>query len=130
MKKLHALRGSLVLLLQITILTASANAQAPPLDSIKSQQELDKAVALLDAALFDAYNRCDLEKFSSFFVDDVEFYNDQGGVTRQAEPDGHRQEKYLRQGDPRTRPGYIAGLLHGGLWRRRGGRSPLSPPRA
>ncbi len=78
---MHALRGTLVLLLLITILTASANAQALPLDSIKSQQELDKAVALLDAALFDAYNRCDLEKFSSFFVDDVEFYHDQGGVT-------------------------------------------------
>jgi hypothetical protein len=26
-------------------------------------------------------SRCDLEKFSSFFVDDVEFYHDQGGVT-------------------------------------------------
>jgi len=32
-------------------------------------------------ALFDSYNRCDLQKFSSFFVDDVEFYHDQGGVT-------------------------------------------------
>jgi len=30
---------------------------------------------------FDAYNRCDLVKFSSFFVEDVEFYHDQGGVT-------------------------------------------------
>jgi len=30
-------------------------------------------VAALYAALFDAYNRCDLEKFSSFFVNDVEF---------------------------------------------------------
>jgi hypothetical protein len=28
-----------------------------------------------------AYNRCDLEKFASFFVDNVEFYHDQGGVT-------------------------------------------------
>src|SRR5438309_5171275 len=56
-----------------------ANAQA--LDDIKSQKELDKAVASLDAALFDSYNRCDLEKFASFFVDDVEFYHDQGGVT-------------------------------------------------
>jgi hypothetical protein len=26
-------------------------------------------------------NRCDLEKFSSFFTEDVEFYHDQGGVT-------------------------------------------------
>jgi ketosteroid isomerase-like protein len=81
MKKLLALRGMLVLLLLVTILAVIANAQAPPLDSIKSQEELDKVVTSLDAALFDAYNRCDLEKFSSFFVDDVEFYHDQGGVT-------------------------------------------------
>jgi hypothetical protein len=56
-----------------------ANAQAiPSLESIQSQAELDKAIASLDAALFDSYNRCDLEKFASFFTDDVEFYHDQG----------------------------------------------------
>jgi hypothetical protein len=54
---------------------------AQPLESIKSQAELDKTIASLDAALFDSYNRCDLEKFSSFFTGDVEFYHDQGGVT-------------------------------------------------
>jgi ketosteroid isomerase-like protein len=53
----------------------------PALDKISSQTELDAAITALDAALFDAYNRCDLDKFSSFFVDDVEFYHDQGGVT-------------------------------------------------
>jgi ketosteroid isomerase-like protein len=53
----------------------------PPLEKIQSQAELDKAIASLDADLFDAYNRCDLEKFGSFFSDDVEFYHDQGGVT-------------------------------------------------
>lgn len=52
-----------------------------PLDKIKSQAELDRTITALDAALFDAYNRCDLPKFKSFFVDDVEFYHDQGGVT-------------------------------------------------
>jgi hypothetical protein len=56
-----------------------AGAQA--LENIKSQAELDKAITTLDAALFDAYNRCDLEKFSTFFTADVEFYHDQGGVT-------------------------------------------------
>ncbi len=81
MKKLLALRRMLLLLPLIALLAAKANAQAPPPDGIKSQEELDKTVALLDAALFDAYNRCDLERFSSFFVEDVEFYHDQGGVT-------------------------------------------------
>jgi uncharacterized protein (TIGR02246 family) len=67
------------LLLLLGLCVAGASAQ--PLDSLKSQADLDKAVASLDAAVFDAYNRCDLQKFASFFADDVEFYHDQGGVT-------------------------------------------------
>jgi Domain of unknown function (DUF4440) len=54
---------------------------AQALEGIKSQDELNKVVTSLDAALFDSYNRCDLEKFATFFTDDVEFYHDQGGVT-------------------------------------------------
>jgi hypothetical protein len=53
----------------------------PALDNIQNQAELDRVGATLDAALFDSYNKCDLDKFASFFVDDVEFYHDQGGVT-------------------------------------------------
>ena len=53
----------------------------PPLDKIQSQAELDKAVTALDTELFDAYNACDLTKFSSLLDDNVEFYHDQGGVT-------------------------------------------------
>lgn len=71
----------LLLLPVIALFVVAVNAQAPPLESIKSQEELDKAIASLDTALFDAYNRCDLEKFASFLADDVEFYHDQGGVT-------------------------------------------------
>jgi len=83
MKMRIALRRMLLLLPVLMLYAARVNAQTPvlSLDSIKSQQELDKAITALDAALFDAYNRCDLEKFASFFVDDVEFYHDQGGVT-------------------------------------------------
>jgi hypothetical protein len=59
-----------------------AGAQAvPALENITSQAELDKAITTQDAALFDAYNRCNLEEFSSFFIDNVEFYHDQGGLT-------------------------------------------------
>ena len=81
MKTLVALRRMLLLLAVMGVLAARSNAQVPALESIKNQEELDKTVTALDAALFDAYNRCDLEKFSSFFVEDVEFYHDQGGVT-------------------------------------------------
>src|SRR5690242_21472307 len=81
MKKLFSSK-LLVCLFLLAICIPRAGAQSvPSLENIKSQKELDKAVAVLDAALFDSYNRCDLEKFASFFVDDVEFYHDQGGVT-------------------------------------------------
>jgi ketosteroid isomerase-like protein len=63
----------------LAVCTFGARGQA--LESIQSQEELNKAVASLDAALFDSYNRCDLQKFATFFADDVEFYHDQGGVT-------------------------------------------------
>lgn len=48
---------------------------APP------QEELSRTLASLDAALFDSFNRCDLEKFASFFAEGVEFYHDKGGLT-------------------------------------------------
>ncbi len=63
---------------------AAQNAPAQsilPLDKIQNQEELDRVGAALDAALFDSYNHCDLEKFSSFFDENVEFYHDQGGLT-------------------------------------------------
>jgi ketosteroid isomerase-like protein len=71
----------LIPLLAMSIVDAQAQAPTQSFESIKSQEELNKVVASLDTALFDAYNRCDLEKFASFIADDVEFYHDQGGVT-------------------------------------------------
>ena len=82
MSMLFASPKILLSLLLLPLLACQAGAQAvPSLESIQSQAELDKVIASLDSALFDSYNRCDLVKFSSFFVDDVEFYHDQGGVT-------------------------------------------------
>jgi hypothetical protein len=79
MKRSFAILG---ILLSLALLPCVANAQdVLPLEKITNQAELDKTLTALDAALFDSYNRCDLPKFSSFFVDDVEFYHDQGGVT-------------------------------------------------
>jgi hypothetical protein len=69
------------------IFLCGANAQnapsqtVPPLDKIQNQEELDRAGAALDAALFDAYNHCDLDKFASLTDENVEFYHDQAGVT-------------------------------------------------
>lgn len=43
---------------------------------------LSKTGADLDRQLFDAYNRCELEKFGSLLAAEVEFYHDQGGLMR------------------------------------------------
>jgi Domain of unknown function (DUF4440) len=72
----------LLALLAFAFSNAPSGAQSvAALDKIQNQQELDRAGAALDTALFDSYNKCDLEKFASFFINDVEFYHDQGGVT-------------------------------------------------
>ena len=64
------------------LVVPSSSAQTvPALDKIQNQEELNKAITALDAALFDAYNKCDLAKFGSLIDDNVEFYHDQGGVT-------------------------------------------------
>jgi hypothetical protein len=64
------------------LLIASAGAQSvPALDKIQNQEDLNKAITALDAALFDAYNKCDLARFGSLVDENVEFYHDQGGVT-------------------------------------------------
>jgi hypothetical protein len=70
-----------VLVLSAAFALRSGAQSDPALDSIHSQQELEKVVAGLDSQLFDAFNHCDLVKFASLLDDNVEFYHDQGGVT-------------------------------------------------
>jgi ketosteroid isomerase-like protein len=82
MKKIFITARMLLMFSVFALWCVRAGAQAvPALENISSQVELDKAIASLDTALFDAYNRCDLERFASFMADNVEFYHDQGGVT-------------------------------------------------
>jgi ketosteroid isomerase-like protein len=79
MKKLSAPRKALLLVPLLAVVAARANAQSPP--KTTPPDALFRTIASLDGALFDAFNRCDLEKFSSFFVDDLEFYHDYDGLT-------------------------------------------------
>ena len=83
MRKTLAARA---LLVTLTAAPFHVPAQTPatpilPLDKIRNQADLDRTLRALDAAVFDAYNTCDLPTFESFFTDDVEFYHDQGGIT-------------------------------------------------
>ncbi len=53
-----------------------ADAQAvQSLDSMKSQEELTRAITALDKQLFDAYNTCNIEKLGTLVTDDLEFYH-------------------------------------------------------
>lgn len=42
---------------------------------------LYQTIAQLDTDLFAAMNRCDLDKFSSYWADDLEFYHDRDGLS-------------------------------------------------
>lgn len=71
-------------LLGLTLLgTFSGRIDAQSPASSGSQDELFQTIASLDSELFASasYDGCDLEKFKSFFAEDVEFYHDQTGLT-------------------------------------------------
>lgn len=73
------------LLMAFTLATMPAVAGAQQQADAKPAQSLFTRIKALDAALFDAFNRCSdpeqLQRHASFFTPDVEFYHDEGGVT-------------------------------------------------
>src|SRR5262249_9015141 len=74
---------------------------AQALESLKSQHELYQAIAALDAAVFDSYNRCDLEKFSSFVASDLELYHDLDGMVAGKQRLKKNIKKFVCGGDVR-----------------------------
>ena len=71
MKASFAILRTLLLSLLCVLCSVRAGPQTPPaLEKITSQAELEKTIAMLDTALFDVYNRCDLEKFASLLSED------------------------------------------------------------
>jgi len=77
MKTSWGLRWMAAVVILSAGLMADAHAQATA-----TPDQLFQTVQKLDAELFDAYNRCDLQKFGSMLADDLEFYHDQSGLTR------------------------------------------------
>lgn len=69
-------------LFAVPMAPGAAWAEAAPPQSAAAPDELFRTIASLDGELFDAYNRCDLEKLGSFFTEDLEFYHDQTGLSR------------------------------------------------
>lgn len=66
---------AILLVVSLVALTLETGRAQTPAD------ELFRTIESLDSAVFAAYNTCDLDKFKSFFTDDLEFYHDQGGLT-------------------------------------------------
>jgi|SRR6266568_2074275 len=81
---MNKLRSSLLRMAALAVLAVTAHAQSgqglPPTD------DLYKTVAGLDTALFDAYNKCDLDKLGSMVAEDLEFYHDQTGLAVGRQP--------------------------------------------
>ena len=59
-------------------LLSSVSVSAEPADD---GARLTETISALDAKVFDAYNRCDLKTFGSYYSPTVEFYHDNGGAT-------------------------------------------------
>jgi 3D (Asp-Asp-Asp) domain-containing protein len=49
--------------------------------TIEDNTALTATISALDTRVFDAYNRCDLAAFGSYYSPTVEFYHDIGGAT-------------------------------------------------
>ena len=77
MKTLRTLRNILLLLPLLGMFAARAQTTKNP----PAADTLFKTVAALDTELFDAYNRCDLQKLGSLVADDLEFYHDKTGLS-------------------------------------------------
>jgi hypothetical protein len=77
MKEPSPLMPALLLLFLLTAPLANVYAQ-----TALTPDPLFKTVQSLDIQLFDAYNKCDLEKFGSLLADDLEFYHDKTGLSR------------------------------------------------
>jgi hypothetical protein len=81
MMKRFTLRCGLVVLVLVSGSVVGAKAQTvPALDSIKGQEELTRAIGLLDTRLFDAYNKCEIDTLRAMVAEDLEFYHDKTGL--------------------------------------------------
>ena len=52
-----------------------------PQSKMPPDADLPRVVTQLDREVFDAYNHCGLQRLGTFFVDDVEFYDDRDGLS-------------------------------------------------
>ena len=69
---------NLTLVFLIAFRISAAQAQA---GRSQAEKTLYSTIISMDKQVFDAYNRCDLDKFDDYFTRDAEFFNDRTGYT-------------------------------------------------
>jgi hypothetical protein len=71
-----------ILLLCISSCSSTKNTFPITKNYQPDDQQLYETIVKLDSAFFDAYNTCEtnLDRYGSFFSEDIEFYHDQGGL--------------------------------------------------
>ena len=77
----YGLRRPVFWLIGLMLVACLAFNNAARAQATNDAATLSQTIARLDGEVFDAYNRCDLAKFSTFFAANVEFYHDTGGAT-------------------------------------------------
>lgn len=75
---MKCIRRSISLLIAATV---SAIGQSPAPSQLPDSRELFETIARMDAKLFDAFNAHNLEAMMTMFADDIEFYQDNDGVS-------------------------------------------------
>ncbi len=89
--------GSLI----VCILILGCSSKKNNYRSAKNYQPDDiglyNTIVALDSAFFVAYNTCDvnLDKYASYYTDDVEFYHDKGGFTNSKNELVEGTQKYI-----------------------------------
>lgn len=69
------------LTLVTTLVTSAVSADTATTPIRETRDQLTRRVESIDRSLFDAFNRCELEKLESFFIPDLEFYHDNDGLS-------------------------------------------------
>ena len=101
--------GLLALLFVFLLPTSWAHAQSK--NDSPSPKALSDQIASLDAALFEAYNACNLDKVGTFFTEDLEFYHEKGGLVLTRDGSLEIMRKNLCGGGNRVRRELVQGSL-------------------
>jgi len=84
-------------LLLVSCSTSKSNDYQLTKNYTPDNPELYKTIVKLDSVFFDAYNHCDtkFETYADFYIEDIEFYHDQGGLSNSKKDILEGTKKYI-----------------------------------